>query len=271
MFDLLIFTQYPKAYAPRRLAVEAKNMDLRFKIYEYSKIKNVTKLPISKYVILREPDADKNLYSLRDKILKYYLNHKSLILNHKSYSKWSILDKKTQSLEFKKGGIPTISEINPETFSYPFIAKSKLGSHGSHVFKITCKEGFDKVLSKYKAEDLLCQEFQTSGFDLRVIVLGGRVLGIMKRTPQKGEFLSNFSQGGFVSKYDGSDMSEIKSIAIKTAKHFKLDHVGVDLMKGNDSGWKVLEVNRACQFQGFEKAIGVNVAQYAIQFLVTDR
>ena len=50
------------------------------------------------------------------------------------------------------------------------------------------------------------------------------------------------------------DIKNIENIATKTATHFKLDYVGVDLMMGNDNEWKVLEVNRACQFKGFEKS-----------------
>ena len=52
-----------------------------------------------------------------------------------------------------------------------------------------------------------------------------------------------------------------------------LDYVGVDLMMGNppegeagDGEWKVLEVNRACQFKGFEQATGVNVAKELINY-----
>ena len=39
-------------------------------------------------------------------------------------------------------------------------------------------------------------------------------------------------------------------------------------MKDNNNYWKVLEVNRACQFQGFEKATGVNVAQNLINWCI---
>ena len=39
-------------------------------------------------------------------------------------------------------------------------------------------------------------------------------------------------------------------------------------MRGNDGGWKVLEVNRACQFQGFEKSLKVNVAQNLINWCI---
>lgn len=260
--DLLIFTQYPKAYGPRRLASEAKIKDLRCRIYEYNKIPK--SLPAAKCVILREPNIDKNLYALRDKILKYYLPA-SYILNHKSYITWPILDKLTQHQEFKKASIPHINLLKLESAKFPFVVKAKLGSHGDHVFKIENENDLKRVLVKHKKENLLVQEFQNAGFDLRVIVLGSKVLGIMKRTPKKGEFLSNFSQGGSVEKFEID--KKIETLALKTAKHFELDFVGVDVMRGNDGKWKVLEVNRACQFKGFEKATDINVAREIISLL----
>ena len=268
MLDLVVFTQYPLSYAPTRIKKEARRMHLKIKIFDYSNIKNVNKLPRSKSLILREPDAKNNIYNLRDKILQYYIKQDSKILNSSSYLKWSILDKKLQEIEFEKSKIPHIKSENLKKLKYPFVVKAKLGSHGSQVFKITKKNEFEKVLVNFKKEDLLVQEFLKSGFDLRVIVFKGRVLGIMKRTPRKGSFLSNFSQGGSVSRYMGKDIATIKRIAVKTARHFKLDYVGVDLMKDNNNYWKVLEVNRACQFQGFEKATGVNVAQNLINWCI---
>lgn len=261
--DLLIFTQYPRVYAPVRLYQETRIKDLRCRIYDYRKIPK--KLPDAKRIIFREPNVDRNLYSLRDSLLKYYFP-KSFILNRKSYITWPVLDKLTQHQEFKKANIPYIKLLKLEEARHPFIVKAKLGSHGDHVFKIENEKDLNNVLSKYKKEDLLVQEFQTSGFDLRVIVLGGRVLGIMKRTPGAGSFLSNFSQGGSVERFETE--IEIEKLAIKTARHFKLDFVGVDIMRGNDGMWKVLEVNRACQFKGFEKATGVNVAREIISFIV---
>ncbi len=266
MLDLLVFTQYPKTYGPQRLKEEASKMGLNCKIKSY-KHTSINDLPEAKYVIFREPTASKNIYEFRDKILQHYVDNGSKVLNSMSYSHWSVLDKKTQTLEFEIASIPHIENLDPSNTNYPFIVKSKLGSHGSHVFKIEKESDLDNVLKNYKKDDLLFQEFLNCGFDLRVIVLNGRVLGIMKRTPREGEFLSNFSQGGFVSKYVGDDIPQIESIAIKTAKHFGLDYVGVDLMQGNDGEWKVLEVNRACQFKGFEQATGTNVASEVLFYL----
>lgn len=267
MFDLLIFTQHPGSYAPNRLREESEKIGINTKVLNYGKV-DLNKLPESKAVILREPDFEKNIYKLRDEILNKYLLNKTKVLNEKSYSKWSVLDKITQHDEFKNADIPFIKTTKYEDLHYPYIVKSKLGSHGSYVFKINNKTDLDKVLASHKHEDLLFQEFQKSGFDLRIIVMDSIVLGIMRRTPKDGEFLSNYSQGGSVSIYDGNDIDIVSGIAVKAARHFNLDYVGVDLMKGNDDEWKVLEVNRACQFKGFEKATGVNIASELIKFLI---
>jgi len=268
MLDLLIFTQYPRAYGPRRFKEEALKMGLvcKVKSYKYTDLNN---LPESKYVIFREPTASKNIYEFRDETMNFYINKNSKILNQDSYTKWSVLDKITQHQEFSKANIPYIPLLKLNDAKYPYIVKNKLGSHGDSVYKITCKEDLDKVLEKHDIKDLLVQEFQTSGFDLRVIVLGGGVLGIMKRTPREGEFLSNFSQGGSVEQLiiNNEELIIIKQIAIKTAGHFKLDYVGVDLMLNNKKEWVVLEVNRACQFKGFEQATGVNIASKVVKFL----
>lgn len=275
MFDLLVFTQYPNAYAPKRFVEEADKRGLKIKVIGYGDLKtnfNVSDLSLSKYVICREPNARDFIYDLRDNIIKHYLQVGSYVFNSRTYIKWSILDKLLQHRQFKKGSIPHIKPLSLENAKYPFVIKDKLGSHGSHVFKIKSKSDLDNVFVKgYEKKDLLVQEFQESGFDLRAIVLGSSVLGIMKRTPQPGNFLSNFSQGGSVEKYEGSDIEEIKEIAIKTAKHFYLDFCGVDIMRGNDGNWKVLEVNRACQFQGFEKATGINIAASILDFLLSNK
>ncbi len=273
MLDLLVFTQHPSAYAPKHIREEAKKLGLSDESICYNDLKrqgDTLLLPEAKAIILREPDYKKDLYNLRDKILQFYISKKSIILNQDSYSKWSVLDKITQTLEFEKAGIPHIKNLKPEELKCPYIVKNKLGSHGDSVYKVTCKDDLDEVLKKHKIEDLLFQEFQTSGFDLRVIVLNGRVLGIMKRTPREGEFLSNFSQGGRVEQLivNSEELKIIEQLATKTAKHFKLDYVGVDLMLNNNNEWVVLEVNRACQFKGFEQATGVNIASKVVDFLI---
>lgn len=264
-FDLIVFTHHLSSYAPHRFKKEAEKLGLSCALLDYENV-DYHNLPLSSFVILREPDYKKNIYPLRDSILNFYIAKKTKILNRDSYIQWSVLDKITQHLEFEKAHIPHIPILKLAKTNYPFIAKNKLGSHGDSVYKITSKDDLCNVLSKHDKKDLLFQEFQNSGFDLRAIVLGGRVLGIMKRSPKIGEFLSNYSQGGSVSLFESPEKSEVSILAVNTAKHFKLDYVGVDLMMGNDGSWKVLEVNRACQFKGFEQATDINVALEVLKF-----
>jgi hypothetical protein len=39
-------------------------------------------------------------------------------------------------------------------------------------------------------------------------------------------------------------------------------------MKDRQGQWRILEVNRACQFEGFEKSTGINVAREIVNFLI---
>lgn len=86
MFDLVVFTQYPKTYGPRRFETEAQSQS------------DTLLLPDAKAVILREPDYKNNIYDLRDKILNYYVSKEVKVLNSESYLKWSVLDKITQRI-----------------------------------------------------------------------------------------------------------------------------------------------------------------------------
>jgi RimK family alpha-L-glutamate ligase len=152
---------------------------------------------------------------------------------------------------------------------YPKIIKHNLSSRGKEVFKVKSGRGLTRIFNQeYFARTMLVQPFLMAGEDLRIIVLGGNAIGAMKRIARKGKYLTNYSQGGMVENYDLNSDSDAKDIAERTAKHFLLDYVGVDLMKGEDGNWKVLEVNRACQFQGFEKATGINVPEKVIKYLL---
>ena len=84
MLDLLIFTQYPKTYGPKRIKEEADKLGLNSKIKSY-KYTDLNDLPEAKYVIFREPTASKNIYEFRDKVLNFYIKNGSVVLNKNSY------------------------------------------------------------------------------------------------------------------------------------------------------------------------------------------
>ena len=98
----------------------------------------------------------------------------------------------------------TDAEKSKEAFEklntkYPIILKTLRGSKGVGVLFVESERGLDslcQVLYKQDEDaDLLLQEFIPNDYDVRVLVLGGKVLANMKRPVIEGDFRSNVSQG----------------------------------------------------------------------------
>ena len=108
-------------------------------------------------------------------------------------------------------------------------------------------------------QDIVLQEYvrESKGRDVRVIVVGGRVVASMRRVAKPGEFRSNLHRGGKGDKV--SLAKNYRKVAIHAAKAMGLEVAGVDMLEGK-SGPKILEINSSPGLEGIEKASGVNVA-----------
>lgn len=293
--DIIIFTHGPGAYAPGRMVEEAQKLGLNLRVVKYNDINIIfstkkgfelnlrnEKIPLTRGVFLRGLGEDSTYNPLRTAIIAWFRSKGTKILNEKSFNKWLSLDKTTQYINLASKGIPVVESFSFSSkdelkkwsrTSYPYIAKDIIGSSGIDVFKIAGEDDFLKLLERYnssfKIKKLLFQRFLPNAQDLRVIVLGDKIVGGMKRTALPGNFLSNYSQGGRVELYKIDEDSEASRIALQTSKLFKLDYGGIDLMRNEEGQWVVLEVNRACQFEGFEKSTGINVASKVVEFLIS--
>ncbi len=257
IYDLLIFTNNPKAYAPQRIKQELEKRGKSCAIVKYGE-----DFPAAKNIFFRDFGEGGEHIDLIKKL------NSSKVINHKSFQKWLTLNKVTQYEEFVKADIPAVAtSLNSLKYDFPFIAKVNNGSQGRGVKKIINKKTLDEFLNENSGETILFQPFLKAGEDLRVVIVGGKVLGGMRRIAQKGEYLTNYSMGGEVVNYDMNKDFEASKISKLVAKYFKLDYCGVDLMKGDDGKWKVLEVNRACQFKGFELSTQINVTSEIASYL----
>lgn len=291
-YDLIVFTGGGFAYAPRRVTEEAEKKGLKTLLAYYKDFSaNISddnlevkllseKLPLAKGVFLRALGEDTVYNALKVYILDYYKKNKVKVLNSKSFTKWPSLDKTMQYLELKNAGVPIVDSFFfgsklamiewAKSQAKPLIVKEGVGSLGTAVFKIDKDEDLINLLNNYSiktVKTLLVQKFLEGGQDLRIIVLDGKILGAMKRIAKEGTHLTNYSQGGIVENYDITSDEDASKIALSVARTFELDYCGVDLMRGMNGKWKVLEVNRACQFQGFEKSTGINVADSVVDYL----
>ena len=65
----------------------------------------------------------------------------------------------------------------------------------------------------------------------------------------------------------GIARDQILKLAVEASGMFGLEYAGIDLIKDIDGGWHILEINRFSQFQGFEKATGINVAGAVVNLI----
>ncbi len=151
----------------------------------------------------------------------------------------------------------------------PCVLKAPEGTQGTGVYLAhTEREAHElawKVLED--SERVLVQEYiqESHGRDIRVLVVGGKVVAAMRRRAHGREFRSNYHLGGTVEKVNLPD--DYARIACKAARLLGLDVAGVDLLESS-RGPLLLEVNSSPGLEGIEKATGVNVAGHIMAHVV---
>jgi ribosomal protein S6--L-glutamate ligase len=114
--------------------------------------------------------------------------------------------------------------------------------------------------------DVIIQEYigEARGADLRFLVVGGEVIGAVRRRARKGAFRSNLHRGGSVRRARAS--KESARLALQAAALCGMDIAGVDLLESS-RGPLVLEVNAAPGIEGFERAGVRGVATKIVGYL----
>lgn len=146
----------------------------------------------------------------------------------------------------------------------PFIQKPDRGSKGENIFLIRNEA---EIASAPDPSGFVFQNFVENEGDYRVLMLGGKMLGAVRRRAAEGAFLNNVSQGGSVEAVnDPSILKRLQHIASTVASVFDLSLCGVDIMYDQKSKtYRFLEVNTVPQWKGFQQATGIDVAGAVIR------
>jgi len=105
------------------------------------------------------------------------------------------------------------------------------------------------------------------GHDLRVFVLGGRVLTAMHRHAQGG-WRTNVAQGGRGEVVQISP--EQQRLALAAAAALGAPIAGVDLLPARSGEWYVLEVNAVPGWRALAPVTGVDVAAEVVRFVASE-
>jgi RimK family alpha-L-glutamate ligase len=165
---------------------------------------------------------------------------------------------------------PIQEKLITDNIGYPCVIKVVTGSYGAGVYLCEKKRDYKKIVEFVESlgskKTLLVQEYlgDQPGEDLRVLVIGGKVLGAMKRSAPEGDFRANITNGGTGENFPVTE--EIDYIARETASALGLTIAGVDLLF-DKRGFRVCEANSNPGFSGFEKYCGIDVADAITEYI----
>mgnify|MGYP002632051667 CR=1 FL=1 len=152
----------------------------------------------------------------------------------------------------------------------PCVIKLIEGTQGLGVVLAETKRSARSVVEGFRGAkvNILVQEFikEAGSSDIRMLVIGDKVVAAMERTGNETDFRSNLHRGGSSQKIKITPME--RSTAVRAAKSMGLNVCGVDILRSNH-GPVVMEVNSSPGLEGIEAATNIDIAGKIIAFIET--
>ena len=159
----------------------------------------------------------------------------------------------------------------------PLVLKPRFGSWGRDVVLCRTREELDAALERasfrgwFREHGALAQELvPPQGWDLRIVVAAGRVVGAARRLAAPGEWRTNVALGGHSEPAAAPLLA--RTLALAAAQAIRADLVGVDLLP-TGNGYVIAELNGAVDVQPWYRYDGDVYADAVFELLrsVRDR
>ncbi len=154
-----------------------------------------------------------------------------------------------------------------EQLGWPMVIKACFGSFGSQVFLAHSQKEAEKIVKTLGATPFIMQAFvkESVGRDVRLQVVGDRVVAAMLRYNEKGDFRANVTAGGSMKAYTPTEAQ--KEMAIKACRTLGLDFAGVDLLFGKNDEPILCEINSNAHFKNLLDCTGIDTAEAIVQHI----
>ncbi|CAI9533100.1 unnamed protein product [Staurois parvus] len=175
---------------------------------------------------------------------------------------------------FSYGGHDEFSKMidAAEPLGYPVVVKNTRGHQGKAVFLARDKHHLLDIshLVRHDAPYLFQKYVKEShGKDVRVVIIGGQVIGSMLRCSTDGRMQSNCCLGGVGATFPLSEQGKV--LAMQVSSILGMDICGIDLLLNDNGSFVVCEANANVGFTEFDQAchldLGGIIADYAISLL----
>ena len=152
--------------------------------------------------------------------------------------------------------------------NYPVVIKMLNSTQGQGVIlgeSLSASQSIAEAFIRVR-EEILLQKFikESKGRDVRVFIVGGKVIATMERSAQDGEFRSNLHRGASSKKVRITSAEE--EISLRAAHLMGLEVAGVDILR-SDKGPLILEINASPGLEGIEGTTNVDIAGHIIKFI----
>jgi RimK family alpha-L-glutamate ligase len=186
-------------------------------------------------------------------------------------------DKLATAIRLAARGLPHprtahVGAADGPLFEFPVVVKPRFGSWGRDVTLCRSRLALERCLrglrrrTWFRRQGALVQELvEPQGYDLRILVAAGEIVGAVRRVAAPGEWRTNVALGGRRTAVDPPALARL--IALGAAAALGTDLVGVDLLPDGDGGWVVLELNGAVQFTREYRLGGQDVFERVVQAL----
>lgn len=150
-------------------------------------------------------------------------------------------------------------------WDFPFILKDPYGWQGDTIFLIHTQADMNNALASFPDRGFIIQEYLPQDYDIRVITIGYKALGAMKRIASKEDFRSNLSVGGTTKHIPLTP--ELKNISETIAKHVKSAMLGIDFFVQDDIIY-VNEIETCPGFRGFKQCTKTQPILSLLQYII---
>ena len=154
--------------------------------------------------------------------------------------------------------------------NFPLVIKEVFGSFGSQVYLANNEEELYDIVKKHSKAPLIFQKYidTSKGKDIRLQVVGNKVIASMYRYNDTGDFRANLSNGGKMESHIPTKDQE--ELALKCCDILGLDFAGVDILFGENDEPILCEVNSNAHFKNITDITGVSVSDKIIEYILKD-
>ncbi len=185
------------------------------------------------------------------------------------------VDKYLTTAKLEEAGLPVPATVVCENSDDALVAFERLGrdvvvkpifgSEGRGILRVSDPDLALRTFRTLERLDavLYLQRFvDHRGFDIRVLVLDGKILGGMRRVSDD-DFRTNVSRDGRGEPHVVTDIEA--DWALRAAAATGARFAGIDILYDREGNGFVIEVNAVPGWQAFQKVTGMDVARVVIE------